>query len=236
MSNLDSSKLMAPSKVESLENISLNALPADTATDSSVAELQTTLVSEVDTLTVKAFLPPKDNLDVFGQWAAIIGGLAAIIGVFIAFYQLFKKDEERQRQIDMLASQASELKKANDFNEKRLKLSVKPKIWLNGGQSNPTRRMLSIDVNNKGERAYFTTVEVLQGDVCLYQDFHGYELEKGAHFNLMFAPTSGEVLQHEITYKVRVIYHDEVFTEYELLIEAIGPATKIVSDTELVKA
>jgi hypothetical protein len=59
----------------------------------------TTLQLPKEQLIVTTISPPKDGIELFGLWAAIIGGIAAFIAVGISFYQLFKKDKDKQKQI-----------------------------------------------------------------------------------------------------------------------------------------
>ena len=65
---------------------------------------------------------------------------------------LFVKDREQQRQIDELATLARETTKLRLLEHEKLKLSAKPKLWLNGNEARIDGK-LNIDLNNKGERA-----------------------------------------------------------------------------------
>lgn len=61
--------------------------------------------------------PSRDGWEVAGILAAIIGGLAAVIGAFVAFRQLFNKSRNIQAQIDKLADVAEALKAQNKLIE-----------------------------------------------------------------------------------------------------------------------
>jgi flagellar basal body-associated protein FliL len=81
-------------------------------------------------------------------WQDVFQTLAALgsLGTFSAFIFLFKKDKEKQKQINTLAEIAA----------KRLKYQAAPKLWLNGAGYRAMENRINIDLNNKGKRTRLT--------------------------------------------------------------------------------
>ncbi len=125
-----------------------------------------------------------NTVNIIFQVIAAIGSLAT----FGAFLLLFRKDKDKQNQINKLTNIAAILKNQNDtmkeqnslieqqidifrntsllkgnddkalaelqaIEEKKMKLSVKPNLWLNGAGYSGYNGELRIDLNNKGEDA-----------------------------------------------------------------------------------
>lgn len=95
-------------------------------------------------------------------WQDVFQILAALgsLGTFGAFIFLFKKDKEKQEQINTLA-------KIAEIAAKRLKYQAAPKLWLNGAGYKATENRINIDLNNKGKRARLTKFENLGGSFHL---------------------------------------------------------------------
>jgi len=130
------------------------------------------------------FIMSGNTVNIIFQVIAAIGSLAT----FGAFLLLFRKDKDKQNQINKLTNIAAILKNQNDtmkeqnslieqqidifrntsllkgnddkalaelqaIEEKKMKLSVKPNLWLNGAGYSGYNGELRIDLNNKGEDA-----------------------------------------------------------------------------------
>lgn len=181
----------------------------------NIDSVQASTEVPADTLLVKAIMPAKDGLDVFGGWAAIIGGLAGFIGAIAAFYQLFKKDEDKQKQIDHLASQTEELIRANDLREKHLRLTVKPELefsrtkWVSDN-------VLGIELLNVGQLATVIKIEVVEGSAIVYRAFAGLKIKNDDRVMLMFQIPGSINKLKKISFEAEVIYRDEAQFQYKL--------------------
>jgi len=125
---------------------------------------QTSTVQLADTpIEVKVVQQPKDTIDLIAPWAGILGGLAAFVGAFIAFVQLFKRDTSKQNQIDELKNQTTQLLENNRLFEKRIRMSVKPQLHSNSCMSGP-EGSISITLNNRGELAFIDSFELIESE------------------------------------------------------------------------
>lgn len=191
-----------------------------------------------------------------------IGALAT----FGAFLLLFRKDKDKQKQIDKLTSiatildaQNENLKKQNDLiaqqvdifrnssllkqqdndsmaklqeiEEKKLKLSVAPVLWLNGAGTRQTGE-LQIDLNNKGERAILDDFILKSGEIELYTKSLPYDLEKGERRYIFGRANSSKPI-NECEYEIEVLYHDKLNNKFSLIITGKGAQVKIKSNNEI---
>ena len=156
-------------------------------------------------------------------------GALATVG---AFFMLFVKDRGQQRQIDELTTLARETTGLRLLEHEKLKLSAKPKLWLNGASMQNKNNELQIDLNNKGERAILTRFEVLRGSVHVTNLNLPYDLEKGSNC-LIFMRTPKNVDVRNVGYQIRIFYEDEVGTRYESVIEGIGTKVELVRTEEV---
>lgn len=229
-------------------NISIDVRPEFQITADTIP------VKLAESLEVNVMDKPKDLFKQTSEWVGLIGGALAGLLAIISILKLIRKDKERskeitelgsiafslkselensQSKIDQLTEQTKALAKANEIQELKLKLSVKPKIWFNGGGYSAAKKIFYIDVNNKGKRAFFKSFEILDGHVDVLQ-FSPYELDTGQQFKLSMGPKFNNFPPNEITYKGRVIYEDELKNKFELIFEGEGGGAKIISDKEII--
>lgn len=195
----------------------------------------------------------------------IINSIGAL-ATFGAFLLLFRKDKDKQQQIDKLISiatildaQNDSLKKQNDLiaqqvdifrntsllsqqdnesmvklqeiEEKKLKLSVAPHLWLNGAGTRYTSE-LQIDLNNKGERAILDDFILKSGEIELYSKSVPCELEKGER-RFIFGRANGSKKINECEYEIEVLYHDNLKNKFSLILIGKGAHVKIKSNNEI---
>lgn len=159
-------------------------------------------------------------------WKDIFQILAALgaFGTFGAFLLLFKKDKEKQKQLNTLSQIA-------ETAGKRLKYQASPKLWLNGASSNPTKQLISIDINNKGKRARLLKFEHVEGDFSFRDKSLPWDIEPGGKRNIYITPNNGH--PHDTHYKIAILYNDDIGTQYKMTIEGTGSSVKVISDTEI---
>lgn len=205
----------------------------------------------------------NDTLNIIFQSIAAVGSLATC-GAFIF---LFRRDKDKQAQIDkltgiatILEAQNETMKKQNglltqqvdifrntailkdndqeavghlrDIEEKKLRLSVEPNLWTNGGGYNGSTGEFRIDLNNKGETA--TLIEFVNNtaDVSLSNKSLPYELEKGASRKILGRQKGDKHIQYcEID--IDVIYTDRLKNKFLSKIKGIGINLKIVNTIQL---
>ena len=205
----------------------------------------------------------NDTLNIIFQIIASIGSLAT----FGAFVFLFRRDKDKQVQIDrltgiatILEAQNDTMKKQNDLfaqqvdifrntsllkggdqdairhlqeiEEKKLRLSVEPNLWTNGGGYNGSTGEFNIDLNNKGETAFIQEFINNTSEVTLYNNALPYELEKGANRKIS-GRQSGDKHIKDCDIDIDVIYIDRLKNRFLSKIKGTGINIKIVDTKEI---
>ncbi|WP_378411392.1 hypothetical protein [Rhodocytophaga aerolata] len=118
-----------------------------------------------------------------------------------------------------------------DVEQRKLKLSVKPKLWLNGASTNGASGDIKIDLNNKGETAYIKDIKLLSGNINLHSLSLPYELNKSER-RYIFGRTTGENHISNTSYTIEVSYEDELGNKFISIIEGVGPKATITKTIE----
>ncbi len=198
----------------------------------------------------------------------IIGAIGSL-ATFGAFIFLFRRDKDKQTQIDKLTGIATILEAQNEtmklqndliaqqvdifrntsilsgkdevaikelkeIEEKKLKLSVKPNLWLNGAGYKGYEGELTIDLNNKGENAKLLEFNLVSGDIVLHSKHLPYDLDKGER-RYIFGKSNGEKPIKDSEYEIDVIYSDKLENKYLTKIIGKGANAKIVETKQIVQ-
>lgn len=196
----------------------------------------------------------------------IIGAIGSL-ATFGAFVFLFRRDKDKQTQIDKLAgiatileAQNENMKMQNDLiaqqvdifrntgilkgnderalaqlreiEEKKLRLSVKPNLWLNGAGYSGYNGELKIDLNNKGEDAKLLEFNLSSDDIILHNLSLPWNLEKGER-RYIFGRQKGNKHIQYCEYEVDVIYQDKLKNKYLTKIIGTGANAKITETREI---
>ncbi|MDN3594182.1 hypothetical protein [Zunongwangia endophytica] len=205
----------------------------------------------------------QQNLDLIFNIFGAIGSLAT----FGAFLFLFRRDKDKQTQIDKLTGIATFLEAQNEtmkdqnelisqqveifrntsilkeqddkalselkaIEEKKLKLSVKPNLWLNGAGYSGIDGELKIDLNNKGEEARLLEFRLNSNDIILHSESLPYDLEKGQR-RYIFGRQSGNIHIKDCEYEIDVVYQDKLENKYVSKIVGKGASAKITETKEV---
>jgi len=119
-----------------------------------------------------------------------------------------------------------------ELEEKRIRLSVKPRLEINGGFSRGLEGEIQLNLNNKGERASLKSFKVLEGNVTLHNEHLPFELEKGGGRKI-FLKTKDQTNSNVATYKVVIEYEDALNFRYLSTIEGTGAQCKLIETQEL---
>lgn len=147
--------------------------------------------------------PPENRLiDDLAIWAAVVGGIAAMVGAFLAFYQLFKKDKDKQIQLDRMTGLVGALEAQNDLikqgnDNMRNYLIELTKVVQRDGEEGQSERMIELEeqrlrlltkpriwTNGGGYRGTEKEIKVSidnRGELCYVDDF---EIVEGDQVNL----------------------------------------------------
>lgn len=196
----------------------------------------------------------------------IIGAIGSL-ATFGAFIFLFRRDKDKQAQIDNLTGIATFLEAQNEtmkehnnliaqqveifrntsilkghddlaleqlreIEEKKLKLSVKPNLWLNGAGYRGYEGELTIDLNNKGEDAKLLEFKLTSDDIILHSLSLPYDLGKGQR-RYIFGRQKGSKHIKDCEYEIDVIYQDRLENKYLSKIKGTGANAKIVETREI---
>ena len=124
------------------------------------------------------------------------------------------------------------IKKLHEIEEKKIKLSVKPDLWLNGAGIIGHSGELRIDLNNKGERARLLEFNLKSDDIILHSQGLPYDLEKGSA-RYIFGRAKGKKHIQDCVYEIDVVYSDKLENIYLSAIEGKGMYVKITSTKEI---
>lgn len=148
---------------------------------------------------------------------------------------LQKQNELIAQQVDIFRNTSilkgqdeSAIKKLQEIEEKKLRLSVKPNLWLNGGLEKGSSGELHIDLNNKGEVAKLLEFNLTSEDITLHNLHLPYDLEKGSR-RYIFAKSTGKQIRN-CEYMIEIIYTDSLNNKYKCTLKGTGANAKIIED------
>lgn len=185
-----------------------------------------------DNATVNTITEPLSGIEYWGLWIAAVGGVVGVIAAIITFKNLFKKDKSQQKQLDFQQKQIGELIKLNKLFEKRVRMTVKPHLWSNGSGYNGTDYTIRIKLDNRGEMAFYSGFETLEGDgVFSFQEWNqDIPIKKDGYIQL-----SGSTIDHpnQTYFKIKVFYYDKENYKYETIIEWNNGRVRFLETNEL---
>ena len=202
-------------------------------------------------------------IDTIFQIISALGSIAT----FGAFVFLFRRDKDKQTQIDKLIGIATildaqnetmkmqndliaqqvdifrntsilkdndqiALKELREIEEKKLKLSVKPNLWLNGAGYKGYEGELHIDLNNKGEDAVILELRLISTDIELFRETLPFNLGKGQN-RYIYGKSKRERHIQNCEYEIDIIYSDKLENKYLTKIKGNGANVKILETKEI---
>ncbi|MGK0387129.1 MAG: hypothetical protein ACI849_001750 [Patiriisocius sp.] len=214
-----------------------------------------------DNATIKTITEPLTGIEYWGLWIAAIGGLIGVLAGIKAIRDLFKKSEDQQLQLNKLAGIIGAIEAQNgiisegnsvmrdyfgelqqlistgsssglaEIEQKRFRLSVKPRLYINTSGYAGYSGEIHITLNNRGELAYYDGYEFVEGNEV---EFSGWskpiELPKDRRIELQGKTMS--VHPKDLVFKIKILYHDQEGFKYESIIEW-NKAAKIIETIEL---
>ncbi len=150
----------------------------------------------------------------------IINALGSL-ATFLAFLLLFRKDKDKQTQIDKLTHVASELAQMKAIENQKLNLSVKPELRKDSSHYNGTDGEMDITIENIGERAILTKFNLISDDLILHNEHLPYTLQKGDSRKI-FSRTKGETHIKDSEYQIEIHYFDKIGNSYISILKGKG--------------
>lgn len=151
----------------------------------------------------------RDWFDYTRDIITIIGYLATV-GTFL---YLFRRDNDKQKQIDSLAKLA-------EISEEHLVLLVRPDLYKNGASTRPQERLITIDLLNRGEQVNLLEFNSNSPDITLLDNSLPWVIEKGAE-RLILAHANGK-RPMDCEYAIEVLYEDKLKNQYKINITGKG--------------
>jgi len=152
----------------------------------------------------------RDTFDYIRDIVTMVG-YAATVGSFV---YLFRRDNDKQKQIDSLAKLAL-------LSEGALLLRALPDLYKNGALTRPVERDIHIDLLNRGEQARLLEFNTVSDDITLHSKSLPYVLEKGAERKI-FAHANNNKSPNDCEYVIEVIFEDKLQNKYRIEISGKG--------------
>jgi len=124
------------------------------------------------------------------------------------------------------------IKELRAIEETKLRLSVKPNLWLNGAGYDGYRGELKIDLNNKGEDTKLLEFNLNSEDIELHSKSLPYDLDKGER-RYIFGRSKGGKHIKDCIYEIAIVYTDKLDNKYETIISGVGAMVNIKETREL---
>jgi hypothetical protein len=164
-----------------------------------------------DKLIVHTISEPMSFVEVLGLWVGIILAIITIVYTFIAIRKLLTNDKQLQSQIN-------ELVNLNKLFERRLRMSIKPRIYIDSCGTAGHTREVHFNLKNRGELCYYDGYEFIEGDLVEFTEWpNSVTIEKDARIII-----TGRCLNKhptDVVFKIKVFYHDQEDFKYESIIE-----------------
>lgn len=132
----------------------------------------------------------------------------------------------------MTKNDGEAMSKLQAIEEQKLRLSVQPRLWLNGAGYRGADGSLEIDLNNKGEVAHIDDFKLLSGDIVLHSKTVPWDLEKGDR-RYIFGRANGNSHIKDAEYEIEILYHNAIKQPYHAIVKGKGATAKIVLDEPL---
>jgi hypothetical protein len=118
-----------------------------------------------------------------------------------------------------------------EIENKRFRLSVKPRLWINTSGYAGYSGEIYFDLNNRGELCHYDGYEFIEGDAVEFNTWvTPIELNKDGRIKL----TGKTMSKHpkDLVFKIKIKYHDQEGFKYESIIEW-NKSAKIIETHDL---
>jgi len=167
------------------------------------------------------------------DWELVFGVINALgsLATFFAFLLLFKKDKDKQTQIDQLTHVANELAQMKAIENQKLNLSIKPELRLGKSHYNGTDGEMDMTIENIGERAILTEFSLISDDIILHNEHLPFTLQKGDSRKIFSRIKSDKHIK-DSEYQIKIHYHDKIGNYYISVLNGKG-LKNILTEAEL---
>ena len=147
----------------------------------------------------------EKNIKLIFDLITAIGSLAT----FGSFIYLFRRDKDKQAQIDELAKIVSSLTNLQNIENQKLNLSVRPDIKQNGSGYRGYDGEWHLDIENIGEKTTLTKLELISDGLVLHSEHIPYVMEKNSTRKI-FARTNSEKHVKDCEFILNIYHTDKI--------------------------
>ncbi len=156
------------------------------------------------------------------------------------------QNETMKAQNDLMAQQVDIIRnnyllKNNETNaildlkkidEKRLKLNIKPNLWLNRSGHDGSGGHIKFQLNNKGEDAKILDIIMKSVDVILLSSYLPFDLDKDGTREIICNKIGSKHIK-DCEYEIEIIYTDKLDNKYSSIIKGKGSQVNIIETKEI---
>src|SRR5690606_12236148 len=159
----------------------------------------------------------EKNIKLIFDLITAIGSLATV-GSFI---YLFRRDKDKQAQIDELTKIVSSLTSLQNIENQKLNLSVRPDIKQNGGGYQGYDGEWHLNIENIGEKTTLTKLELISDGLVLHNEHIPYVMEKNSTRKI-FARTNSEKHVKDCEFILNIHHTDKIGNLHIVTFKGIG--------------
>jgi len=156
------------------------------------------------------------------QLLAAVGSLAT----FGSFIYLFRRDKDKQMQIDKLSNIVTTLSSLKDIENQKLNLSVRPDIQYQTCMTQGSDGEWELGIINVGEKTTLTKFELNSDSLVLHNEHIPHVLEKGESRKI-FARTNREIHVKDCQYELKIYHLDKIGNVHISLFKGTGSGAKL---------
>lgn len=185
----------------------------------------------------KLFQKDKDKQEQLNKMTGLVGALEAQ-------NELIKEGNDNTKnyliELSRINSEQSDTS-SNDrlvqLEEQRLRLMVKPRIWINGGGFNGSTRALHISIENSGEICFLDSITQVPGEewdrLILREWSTPLPIEKNGGLRVRATLFDPNTHPREANFRIHLNYHDQGDYNYISVVEWAQGRVQLIETNEL---
>lgn len=163
----------------------------------------------------------EQNIKLFFEIITALGSLAT----FGSFVYLFRRDKDKQSQIDELAKIVSSLTSLQKIEDQKLNLSVRPDIKQNGGGYQGYDGEWYLNIENIGEKTTLTKLELISDGLVLHSEHIPYVMEKNTKRKIFARTNTGKHVK-DCEFILNIYHTDKIGNLHIVSFKGIGSSIK----------
>ncbi|MCP1994629.1 hypothetical protein [Flavobacterium sp. HSC-61S13] len=198
---------------------------SDSLSENKKSNSKTLISKKADTLNNNASNQVNkneyNNLGLFFEIITAVGSIAT----FGSFIFLFRRDKDKQAQIDELTNIVSTLTSLKDIENQKLNLSIRPDINLNGSGYQGTDGEWHLGIENTGEKTTLTKLELISDGLILHNEHIPFVMEKKSTRKI-FARTNTTKHVKDCKFELKIYHTDKIGNLHIVIFKGIGSTVR----------